>query len=109
MCCVSVPGTVPIDILENEYKKKMKIKTFPLISVKLGIKHPDSVVETSSLSSVEPQNVWYNPSIPESTIDYGHLSALQLESIVYAAQRHETFLPSGERAGFLIGELLFMF
>lgn len=32
------------------------------------------------------------------------LSALQLETIVYASQRHMTFLPDGTRAGFLIGD-----
>ena len=73
-------------------------------SVRIGEKHPDSVVETSSLSSVEPPDVWYKLSIPESTIDYGSLSALQLESIVYASQKHDGFLPSGERAGYLIGD-----
>lgn len=72
-------------------------------TVKLGQRHPDPVVETSSLSSVEPSNIWYHLSIPESTIDYGYLSALQLESIVYTSQKHQVFLPSGDRAGFLIG------
>jgi len=42
--------------------------------------------------------------IPEEVIDYGYLSALQLEAIVYACQKHETTLPSGERAAFLIGQ-----
>ena len=32
------------------------------------------------------------------------LSALQLESIVYASQQHNHFLPDGNRAGFLIGD-----
>ena len=74
------------------------------ISVKLGIKHPDPVVETSSMSSIEPPDIFYKLSIPEHTIDYGDLSALQLESITYASQRHQLILPSGERAGFLIGD-----
>lgn len=70
----------------------------------VGIKHPDQVVETSSLGSVPPPDVTYKLTIPDNVIDYGHLSALQLESIVYASQRHEVILPCGERAGFLIGE-----
>ena len=37
-------------------------------------------------------------------IDQRKLSALQLESIVYASQQHEQFLPDGNRAGFLIGD-----
>ena len=73
--------------------------------MKFGNRHPDPVVETSSLSSVEPVDIRYKLSIPEHIIDYGFLSALQLEAIVYASQRHEIVLPSGERAGFLIGML----
>lgn len=71
--------------------------------LKLGRKHPDPVVETASLSSVAPADVWYKLSIPEETIKGGHLSALQLESITYASQAHEHILPDGSRAGFLIG------
>jgi hypothetical protein len=51
------------------------------------IQHPDPVVETSSLSSVEPQDVWYKLAIPDTTIECGELSALQLEAITYASQR----------------------
>lgn len=71
--------------------------------LKLGKKHPDPVVETASLSSVAPADVWYKLSVPEDTIRGGHLSALQLESITYASQAHEHILPDGSRAGFLIG------
>ncbi|XP_076040208.1 protein strawberry notch isoform X2 [Oratosquilla oratoria] len=72
--------------------------------LKLGIKHPDQVVETASMSSVEPPDVWYTVSIPKDTVDTGKLSALQLESIVYASQQHDHFLPDGSRAGFLVGD-----
>ncbi|XP_046682665.1 protein strawberry notch isoform X3 [Homalodisca vitripennis] len=72
--------------------------------LKLGRKHPDPVVETASLSSVEPTDVWYKLSLPEETIQTGSLSALQLEAITYASQQHEHFLPDGTRAGFLIGD-----
>jgi hypothetical protein len=35
----------------------------------------------------------------------GQLSSLQLESVVYAGQRHQCFLPDGKtRAGFFIGD-----
>lgn len=72
--------------------------------LKLGRKHPDPVVETASLSSVPPADVWYKLSIPEESINSGALSALQLESITYAAQQHEHILPDGSRAGFLVGD-----
>lgn len=68
-----------------------------------GIQHPDPVVETSTLSSIEPNDITYQLSIPKQVIDDGFLSALQLESIVYASQAHEKKLPDGTRAGFLIG------
>ncbi|XP_041348616.1 protein strawberry notch homolog 1-like [Gigantopelta aegis] len=72
--------------------------------LKIGEKHPDPVVETSSLSSVEPPDVYYKLCIPENIIDACMLSALQLETIVYSGQRHQNILPSGHRAGFLIGD-----
>ncbi|KAM9337822.1 protein strawberry notch homolog 1 [Symphorus nematophorus] len=74
------------------------------MKLKVGLRHPDPVVETSSLSSVSPPDVWYRVSIPEEVIDRGCLSALQLEAITYAAQQHETFLPGGDRAAYLIGD-----
>ncbi|XP_035448097.1 protein strawberry notch isoform X1 [Spodoptera frugiperda] len=72
--------------------------------LKLGRKHPDPVVETASLSSVEPVDVTYKLSLPDETIRNGLLSALQLEAVVYASQAHEHLLPDGTRAGFLIGD-----
>ncbi|XP_063628305.1 protein strawberry notch [Cydia splendana] len=72
--------------------------------LKLGRKHPDPVVETASLSSVEPIDVHYSLSLPDETIRNGLLSALQLEAVVYTAQAHEHTLPDGTRAGFLIGD-----
>uniref|UniRef100_A0A8C1QP40 Protein strawberry notch homolog 1 n=1 Tax=Cyprinus carpio TaxID=7962 RepID=A0A8C1QP40_CYPCA len=74
------------------------------MKLRIGLRHPDPVVETSSLSSVNPPDVWYRLSIPEETIDRGWLSALQLEAVTYAAQQHETFLPNGDRASYLIGD-----
>jgi hypothetical protein len=61
-------------------------------------------VETASLSSVAPTDVWYKLQIPDETIRTGALSALQLEAVIYAAQQHEHFLPDKSRAGFLVGD-----
>ncbi|XP_077914600.1 protein strawberry notch homolog 2 isoform X2 [Halichoerus grypus] len=69
---------------------------------KIGKQHPDRVVETSTLSSVPPPDITYALALPAS--DSGTLSALQLEAITYACQQHEVLLPSGQRAGFLIGD-----
>ena len=70
----------------------------------IGKPHPDPVVETASLASVEPPDVWYTPELPDDIIDRGKLSALQLEALVYTCQQHEQFLPDGNRAGFLVGD-----
>ncbi|KAK0409136.1 hypothetical protein QR680_004360 [Steinernema hermaphroditum] len=69
-----------------------------------GLQHPDCVVETSTLSSVQPPDVKYQISIPEELIDTGCISALQLEAVIYACQMHQNCLPSGERCGYLIGD-----
>uniref|UniRef100_A0A672Z6H7 Protein strawberry notch homolog 2 n=1 Tax=Sphaeramia orbicularis TaxID=375764 RepID=A0A672Z6H7_9TELE len=70
----------------------------------IGISHPDIVVETNTLSSVPPPDITYTLSIPQSTINSGLLSALQLEAIIYACQQHEVILQNNQRAGFLIGD-----
>ena len=72
----------------------------------IGKPHPDPVVETASMASVEPPDVWYELHLPEATIDEGKLSALQLEAITYACQQHNHILPNGDRAGFLIGKTI---
>uniref|UniRef100_A0A158R3X8 Strawberry notch homolog 1 n=1 Tax=Syphacia muris TaxID=451379 RepID=A0A158R3X8_9BILA len=69
-----------------------------------GLAHPDCVVETASLSSVTPPDIYYNLTIPEELIDTGGISAVQLEAVLYACQAHETKLPNGERTGYLIGD-----
>lgn len=59
------------------------------------------------MASVAPPDVWYSLLLPRDIIDERKLSALQLESIVYASQQHEKLFPNGKRAGFLIGMYLF--
>ena len=51
---------------------------------KIGRPHPDEVVETASLASVEPPDVWYDLVLPEEVINKGKLSALQLEAVTYS-------------------------
>ncbi|XP_077164291.1 protein strawberry notch homolog 1 isoform X1 [Paroedura picta] len=105
---MKVPAAKEEDEPEEEDEEEMghaeTYAEYMPIKLKIGLRHPDPVVETSSLSSVTPPEVWYKSSIPEESIDSGWLSALQLEAITYAAQQHETFLPNGDRAGFLIGD-----
>jgi P-loop containing NTP hydrolase pore-1 len=74
-----------------------------------GRKHPDAVCENSSMASITPPDIWYQPALrglqgDADVVESGKLSALQLEAIVYASQRHETLLPDGKRAGYFIGQ-----
>uniref|UniRef100_W8AWV2 Protein strawberry notch n=1 Tax=Ceratitis capitata TaxID=7213 RepID=W8AWV2_CERCA len=103
----TVTTTGPPEEEENDYEEMGVAETYAEYwpaKLKLGKKHPDPVVETASLSSVEPCDVYYKLSIPAETINSGYLSALQLESITYASQAHDHMLPDGTRAGFLIGD-----
>lgn len=79
------------------------------IPVRSGLNHPDPVVETSSLSSVTPPDIYYHFTIPEYLVDTGKLSALQLEAIIYACQQHENFNPNRERVGYLVGNNCILF
>ncbi|KAK1883577.1 Protein strawberry notch like 1 [Dissostichus eleginoides] len=92
------------DVKMQPFSHSMTYAEYMPMKLKIGLRHPDPVVETSSLSSVNPPDVWYRLSISEEVIDRGCLSALQLEAITYAAQQHETFLPCGDRAAYLIGD-----
>ncbi|KAL6659053.1 hypothetical protein ACP70R_003093 [Stipagrostis hirtigluma subsp. patula] len=70
----------------------------------LGLPHPDPVVETSSLSAVQPPEPTYDLTISGELEETNALSCLQIETIVYACQRHLHHLPTGARAGFFIGD-----
>jgi hypothetical protein len=52
----------------------------------LGLPHPDPVVETSSLSAVQPPEPTYDLTIMDELDDTKALSCLQIETIVYACQ-----------------------
>ncbi|MBN1472613.1 MAG: strawberry notch family protein [Syntrophaceae bacterium] len=67
-------------------------------------RHPTPLVQSAAMSAVNPPLPTYKPSIPQQSIDKGHLSDIQLESIIYAGQSHEEKLPDGARRGFFIGD-----
>ncbi|CAL0333656.1 unnamed protein product [Lupinus luteus] len=72
--------------------------------VSIGPPHPDPVVETSSLSAVQPPEPTYDPKTKDILESTKALSCLQIETLVYACQRHLQHLPNGARAGFFIGD-----
>ncbi len=47
--------------------------------------------------------MYFDLRLPQDAIQMGKLSALQLESVIYASQQHMNILPDGTRAGFLVG------
>ena len=74
------------------------------LKIQLTQKHRGSVVESLSLSSIDPPDVCYKLSLPVHIINSRNLSSLQLEAVVYSCQQHEQILPNGSRAGFWIGD-----
>uniref|UniRef100_A0A4W3IIR5 Protein strawberry notch homolog 2 n=1 Tax=Callorhinchus milii TaxID=7868 RepID=A0A4W3IIR5_CALMI len=100
-CCYYVYYIIYYIINGGRY---WKVTGFFLPTAKIGISHPDRVVETSTLSSVPPPDISYSLCLSPETITNGSLSALQLEAITYACQQHEILLENNHRAGFLIGD-----
>ncbi|OMO68935.1 Protein strawberry notch-like protein [Corchorus capsularis] len=72
--------------------------------ISIGPPHPDPVVETSSLSAVQPPEPTYELRTKDDLETTKALSCLQIETLVYASQRHLQHLPSGARAGFFVGD-----
>ncbi|GMH10575.1 hypothetical protein Nepgr_012416 [Nepenthes gracilis] len=70
----------------------------------IGLPHPDPVVETSSLSAVQPPEPTYELIIKDELERSNALSCLQIETLVYACQRHLQHLHDGSRAGFFTGD-----
>lgn len=67
-------------------------------------KHPGKLVESAALAAVDLPPATYAPHLPKKVVSEGLLSDAQLESVVYAGQAHEQFLPGGERRGFFLGD-----
>ncbi|KAF8408556.1 hypothetical protein HHK36_004620 [Tetracentron sinense] len=98
---------VAIDVEREEDEGGMVGETFsdyhpPKLSI--GPPHPDPVVETSSLSAVQPPEPTYDLKIKDDLESSKTLSCLQIETIVYTCQRHLQHLQDGARAGFFIGD-----
>ncbi|XP_065854274.1 protein FORGETTER 1 [Euphorbia lathyris] len=70
----------------------------------IGPPHPDPIVETSSLSAIQPPEPTYDLKIKDDLERTKALSCLQIETLVYACQRHLQNLPNGARAGFFVGD-----
>ncbi|XP_044468508.1 protein FORGETTER 1 [Mangifera indica] len=98
---------VAIEVEREEDEGGMVGETFtdyrpPKVSI--GPPHPDPIVETSSLSAVQPPEPTYDLQIKDDLESSKALSCLQIETLVYACQRHLQHLPNGARAGFFVGD-----
>jgi hypothetical protein len=88
----------------SSYIAKNIREIFPNVSA-----HPDPLVETASLASVQlpplGENTKYLYETLEEDVQLGHLSDAQMESIIYAWTKFEgPRLPDGKRRGFFLGD-----
>lgn len=96
---------IDADAHDEEYREVETYADYVPAKLTIGKQHPDPVVETSSLSTVEPPDIEYRLKLPADVIDKARLSALQLESVIYSCQQHNKFLADNRtRRGFLIGD-----
>ncbi|KAK9864646.1 hypothetical protein WJX84_000197 [Apatococcus fuscideae] len=65
--------------------------------------HPDAIVETGSLSSVEPPDPTYAHHL-QDIVDAGLISDAQLETVVYANMRFREYIAPGVTSGFFLGD-----
>ena len=61
-----------------------------------GKNHPDQIVETASLASVELPKPSYAHGLPQKLVDEGMLSSAQLETVIYANMRFRQTIEDGE-------------
>uniref|UniRef100_A0A7S3QMV8 Strawberry notch AAA domain-containing protein n=1 Tax=Dunaliella tertiolecta TaxID=3047 RepID=A0A7S3QMV8_DUNTE len=71
--------------------------------VREGENHPDPIVESQSLAGVTPPDVTYKHHL-SAEVKAKKLSNAQLETVLYSMMRFNQELPSGERAGFFLGD-----
>lgn len=107
---------------EDTQSKELVFSVYEPKKVSYGRRHPEPIVESSAMASVDPPDVTYVPSLPRSLLRgergipriingqqwLGHaesaLSAAQLESVTYAGQRHAMHNQDSTRCGFFIGD-----
>ena len=68
-----------------------------------GQAHPDLLIQSGALASVTPPPITYGLKLQQKK---DSLSRAQLETVVYACQAHQQFLPGPERyrRGFFLGD-----
>lgn len=92
-----------VDLRDRETESSGFVEYAPKLKFKGSQKHPGKLVESASMASVEVPSVTYKPHIPEEIIKEGKLSEAQLEIVMLAGNRHNTFLKNGHRGGIFVG------
>ena len=74
--------------------------------VQVGGKHPDWLTEPAAVAEISLPRLSSDDLVflPRSVAEEGRLSSVQTESVAYAARRFRSYLPSGARAGYYLGD-----
>lgn len=73
--------------------------------IKGCVPHPDPLIESASFALITPPAITYTThKIMQDVMREGKLSSPQMETVLFACQKHEMFLDSGERRGFFLGD-----
>ncbi|CAN0020567.1 unnamed protein product [Pylaiella littoralis] len=95
---------------ENSLQEEVDAEVFSAyecrsLPAELGNAHPGDISEPGLLAAVAlPPPTYGSEAFDGTVIADTKLSRLQLEGVLYAAQRHTHILPDGKRAGFFIGD-----
>jgi hypothetical protein len=105
---VASPAAAPTDAEQDAGTETISgdvFHNYKPTTLAFGCEHPGMIVEASSLASIDlpPATFPLQESLPPELIATGQLSSLQLEGVLYACQRHQKILHTGERAGFFLG------
>ncbi|WIA22798.1 hypothetical protein OEZ86_009751 [Tetradesmus obliquus] len=103
---MALAAPVEEDFGSDEQISKQVFQTYECKSIGKGKPHAGDIAEPSSLSAIPlpPSDYPLWDSLPPEVVEQGKLSQLQLEGVLYACSRHQQILPSGQRAGFFIGD-----